>query len=219
MAEFGRFIQATDEAPLLRDIQTDTIAGFLRQQRAATSMATARLFRKMLSSFFRYAADNRVLGASPVPSSRSLKLTEDDGPGRRAFTLDELKTIYNKAPSDFWRWMILAGFYLGQRMGDLICITWGAVDFDQGVIRLRARKTGRPLTIPLRAELRAFLAERMTKACALKPADPVWPGECQRYEEQGAGSFSNEFYDDVLLPANSDGPLQRLEQNLHRLSR
>lgn len=199
---FCSYLNADEAAPLLRDIRPETIGAFLREKRADTSTATAKLYRRALSGFFNYAVDNRVLQINPVPSAKSLKLTKDSDRIRRAFTLKELKTLFDKAPSDFWRWMVLAGFYMGQRMGDLICLPWGAVDFEQNQIRMVASKTGRTLTIPLRAELRSFLLKLRDKAVGeVKPADPIWPEQAKRYEEQGAGGFSNEFYDDVLLPA------------------
>jgi site-specific recombinase XerD len=43
IAEFCRHVNATEEAPLLREIQPDTIRAFLRQKRANTSTATAKL--------------------------------------------------------------------------------------------------------------------------------------------------------------------------------
>jgi integrase len=201
LEEFCIHANATEVSPLVRDIQPQTVRAFIRHKRSATSTATARVYRKVLSAFFGYAVDNQVLQINPVPRTKSLMLSKDSEPVRRAFTLDELKTLYQKAPSDFWRWMILAGFYCGQRMGDLICLTWGAVDFEQGVIRLRSRKTGIPLAIPLRAELRSFLAALRRNVGAVKPSSPIWPDQCDRYEKFGAGIFSNEFYDDVLLPA------------------
>jgi integrase len=154
-----------------------------------------------LSAFFNYAVDNRSLPHSPVPSSRALKLTKDSKAIRRAFTLAELKTLFEKCPSDFWRYMVMAGFYCGQRMGDLICLPWGAVDFEQKQIRLTQSKTGKSIAVPMRAELGAFLNGLKRKAGAVKPSDPIWRAEAERYENFGAGGFSNEFYDEVLLPA------------------
>jgi integrase len=199
--EFCKYLNATEAAPLLRDIQTDTVGAFLREKRAKTSTATANHVRRILSAFFNYAVDNRALPVSPVPSSRSLKLTRESKAVRRAFTLAELKTLFDKCPSDFWRYMVMAGFYCGQRMGDLICLPWGAVDFDQKQIRLTQSKTGKNIAVPLRAELGVFLAGLKAKAGNVKAAAPIWPAEAERYEKFGAGSFSNEFYDDVLLPA------------------
>ena len=57
------------------------------------------------------------------------------------------------------------------------------------------------MKIPLRDELRDFLLQLRQKAGVVRPSDPVWPEEFKRYSEKGAGMFSNEFYDEVLLPA------------------
>lgn len=201
MERFCLYLNADDQRPLLKDIRPDAIAAFLRDKRATTSTPTARLYRKIVSAFFSYAVDNRVLQLNPVPSSRSLKLTKESESVRRAFTLQEMKTLYEMAPDDFWRYMLLAGFYMGQRMGDLVTLPWGAVDFEHKVIRLTTSKTGKTLTIPLRAELGAFLQDLRANRGKVKPADPIWPEQCKRYEEFGSGQFSNEFYDSVLLPA------------------
>jgi integrase len=195
------YLNATDTAPLLREIQSETIGAFLREKRANTSTANAKQVRRVLSAFFNYAKDNHALPYSPVPSVRALKLTKDNKAIRRAFTLAELKTIFDKCPSPFWRYMVLAGFYCGQRMGDLICLPWGAVDFAQRQIRLVQSKTGKSIAAPMRAELEVFLKKLRMKAGKVKAADFIWPVEAQRYQKFGAGVFSNEFYDEVLLPA------------------
>ena len=200
--KFCDYLNATDTAPLLRDVQSETIGAFLREKRADTSAATAKHVRRILSGFFSYAVDNRALPFSPVPSARALKLTKDDNkPTRRAFTLLELKTLFDKCPSDFWRYMVLAGFFTGQRMGDLICLPWGAVDFAQNQIRLVQSKTGKSIAIPLRAELGTFLQKMQSKAGTVKSSDPIWPVEAARYAKLDASVFSNEFYDEVLLPS------------------
>jgi integrase len=203
LKDFSKHVNATETAPLLRDIQPDTIAAFLRAKRDKNSVSTVKQVRRVLAIFFNYCVDNRTLQFSPVPSSKSLKL---GGRGaarrvRRAFTLVELKTIYSKAPDDFWRYMVLAGFFTGQRMGDLVTMPWAAVDFDQNQIRLTARKTGRPVVIPLKNDLGTFLRELRRRVGDVKPSQPIWPEQSRLYEKQGSPGFSNKFYEDVLLPA------------------
>jgi hypothetical protein len=72
--EFCEFVNTTETAPLLRDIQPETISSFLRAKREKTSVATVKLVRRILAVFFNYCVDNRALQFSPVPSSKSLKL-------------------------------------------------------------------------------------------------------------------------------------------------
>jgi integrase len=200
--DFCEYVNATETTPLLRDIQPDTIAAFIRAKRGKISVGTVMLTRRILAVFFGYCVDNRALQFSPVPSSKSLKLERGNSKSaRRAFTLAELKTLCDKAPNDFWKYMVQAGFFLGQRMGDLICMAWGAVDFDKNLVRLTASKTGKAMTIPLHPKLRAFLWELKLKAGNVKASQPIFPEQAERYAKHGAGMFSNEFYDEILLPA------------------
>lgn len=199
--ELCTYLNATETTPLLRDIQPETLGAFLRGKRANTSTTTAKLTRRILSAFFNYCVDNRALPFSPLPSARALKLTKESKAMRRAFTLAELKTLYSMCPTDFWRYMVLSGFFTGQRMGDLICLPWASVAFAQNQIRLVQSKTGKSVSIPLRAELGTFLLKLRRKAGKVKPTDAIWPDEARQYAERGAGMFSNAFYDEVLLPA------------------
>jgi integrase len=201
MDQLSEYIHATETAPLLRQIAKETIAAFLRNKRAATTAANAKLNRRVLAAFFNYCVRNDALEKSPVPDAVALKLNGESERVRRAFTLVELSTIYQKCPNDFWRYMVMSGFFLGQRMGDLICMVWGAIDFEQNVVRLTASKTGRPVVIPLKPELRAFLWQLKASAGRVNASDPIWPEQSERYAKQGAGGFSNEFYSEVLLPA------------------
>ncbi len=202
LEEFCEFVNATETSPLLRDIQLEAIAGFLRGKRDKTSVATVKLARRILAVFFNYCVDNRALQFSPVPSSKSLKLDRGISKRiRRAFTLKELQAIYKKAPDDFWRFMILAGFFTGQRMGDLVMLPWASVDFQQNQIRLTSRKTSRPVVIPLSEELGAFLHRLRSKVEIVKESDSIWPEQARLYEERGARAFSSVFYEKVLLPA------------------
>jgi integrase len=203
--KFCDYVNATDTSPLLRDIRRETLGAFIREKRAETSTGTANLNRRILHNFFRYCVDNEMLPHSPVPSSRALKLDKNSKAVRRAFTLAELKTIFEKCPNDFWRYMVLAGFYCGQRMGDLVCLTWGAVDLERNQIRLTQRKTGKAVTVPLAHDLAALILKLKRKlkrkAGAVKISDAIWPEQCRRYQQYGASPFSGEFYDEVLLPA------------------
>ena len=70
------------------------------------------------------------------------------------------------------------------------------------MIRLTPRKTRKkkksihiPIAAPFRAELVALF-----KSAGKPKAGDVWPEEAALYQEQGAGAFSNDFYELVLVP-------------------
>lgn len=207
---FAAHLGASDKGPMLDAISTEHVRTFLTQRRASRSASTVNSERKFLSVFFIRAFKNGLLKANPVAAIKTLKLSAAERQRKRAFTLDELKTIFAKCPNDFWRFMVLGGFYLGQRMGDLVCLTWGSVDFGEDILRLTQGKTGRTVQVPLRPALRSLLAALRVKVGKVKPSDFLWPEHAERYQRRGAGPFSNEFYEILaacgLVPARSHKP-------------
>ncbi len=181
---------------LLASVTPDDVRGFLIHRRKSTAATTVNQIRKILSVFFGREIKNGRLQTNPCGPVRALKAPKDEESARRAFTLAEVQLILSKAGDEFWHYMITAGFYTGQRLGDLITLPWGAVDMVANVIRLTSRKTQTRVVIPMAPPLRALLEARMREAGdVVKPASPVWPQQARYYEEHGAAHFSNAFYD------------------------
>ena len=194
-AEFSAYLGASDQHPLISEVTTEQVREYLMQRRKKCSVGTVNLERKVLSVFFRRAIRNQQLRDNPVFPITAFKSQGDERVKRRAFTLGELRLIYRKAPSDFWRYMIVGGFYTGLRMGDLITLGWASVDLRENMVRVRAKKTGNLTQIPMAAPFRAILEAQRNKRTGF-----VWPAQAHAYNESGSGQFSNEFYELVLAP-------------------
>ena len=61
------------------------------------------------------------------------------------------------AASEEWKTAILAGFYLGARLTDVVNLTWENVDLAGGVIAYEQGKTGKPVIAPLHPDLKNHL--------------------------------------------------------------
>ena len=199
--QFVAYLGANASLPLLRDVTAEEIRGFLSKKRSATSASTVNLYRKVLSTFFIRELKAGTIRANPCLQVKRFKDNQGEKQSRRAFTLTEVKLLYEKAPSLFWRYMILGAFHTGLRLGDLVCMKWGAIDFNANVIRLIAGKTDRPLQIPITPSLKNVLLEVKAIASSTKPTAFLWPDEAAQYEKHRAGVFSNQFYDEILTPA------------------
>jgi integrase len=138
---------------------------------------------------------------NPVEAIKAFKISQEEKRIRRPFTLAELSALYQQAPDDFWRYMVLTGFNTGLRLGDLVTMPIGAVDFKTHTINVLSRKTGATLHIPIGQTLYALLAKLRAERKGALPADLFWPEHAKRYEEQGSGWFSQRFYDLVLVKA------------------
>jgi len=196
--QFLEYLKATEKTPLLRDVSNRDVRDFLVAQRSTLAAGSVNLSRKILSIFFNQAIVAGYLDSNPVKGTKLFKSAKADRVDRRAFTTTEIQSMLGKAPDEFWGYMITAGFYTGLRMGDLICLRWIEVDLDSKTINLVSGKTDEDMHIPIASPLFAILL-RLRKAADAK-SEFIWPEQAALYRKQGAGPFSNEFYEQILTP-------------------
>ena len=104
----------------------------------------------------------------------------------KGFTLDQVRDIYALA-WDSWRGMILLGFYIGQRIGDLARLTWQNVDLAKEEIRLTTAKPGRDMMIPMAGPLVDYFT---TLPASDDPTAPVFPDLAKLRRGTLSGKFS-----------------------------
>ncbi len=201
LGAFKAHVNATTEAPLLRDVTADDVRGYLTKRRATTTASTANLEKKILSAFFRWSIKQGISKENPVMAVKSFKDGEKEKQARRAFTLAELNLLYSKAPDDFWRYMLVAGFYTALRLGDLVQLRVGEIDFADSVLRVTTGKTGKTVIVPIRPTLRALLEKIINSIPVNNPGRYLWPAQAEQYQEQGANLFSRDFRNLLLVPA------------------
>ncbi len=79
------------------------------------------------------------------------------GNERTQFTAAEVGILVRAADDLEMRTLIMAGYYLGVRIGDASRLRWEGVDFVAGTITFSVTKTGKPLTVPMHHDLRTHL--------------------------------------------------------------
>jgi integrase len=118
----------------------------------------------------------------PVHNSRSEE--------RRPLTIPEIQRVLEIA-DDEWKSLILCGLYTGQRLYDLAELTWDNVDLVRSEIRLKTRKTGKRLILPIAPPLRRHL-ENIRQSDI--PGHPIHPRAFDVVRRQGrSSSLSNQF--------------------------
>lgn len=199
------FFKAGDRGPMLSDIRREDLQRYLGERRAAVSACTANMARKCLAIFFKRSKTCGHIKDNPVEGIPMFKSSREEKHIRRPFTFEELAALYRQAPDDFWRYMVLAGFFTGLRLGDLATMPIGAVDFKTRTINILTRKTGATLHIPIAPPLYDLLLQLKSQRNGAAPTDPWWPEQARIYEEQGAGPLSNQFYALLLVKAGLAG--------------
>jgi len=189
VAEFTAAVNADSLPMRVDDVTPEHVTQFLADKAAQSSRATAQGFRKILRSIFIKAQELGHVARIPVPKASRRHAAAIEESRKRPFTLLEIRDLLARATA-FWRYMILAGFFTGQRMGDLVMLRRANVHLAENVIRLTSRKTGKRVTIPMATKLRAELESIWPK----RDDDYFWPDEAQKYESVGPSPFSQEFY-------------------------
>lgn len=179
-----------DGSFLLRNVTADHIRLWFRELSATKTAATSNNRLKILRMLFARAHREGRIDTNPAAQVKGTKIKGKDR-SRRPFTVEEVGTLLRKA-EPFWRFAVLVSFYTGLRLGDVATMPAGAVDLKEGVIRLRARKTDTPLTLPLSGPLKALFPPLLV---GKKPTDDLWPEYAARYRERGARDLSPEFHD------------------------
>lgn len=189
--EFCAHVEAESTGLLMENVTVEQLNSFFNAKRKQLAPGTVKGYRRILSSVFITAQNQGKIKGNPVALSKGRTGTGDESATKkRPLTLIELASLYTKA-NGFWRYMITAGYYTGQSLGDLITMRAETVDLAAGMITMNRRKTGRQVIIPISKELRRLLI-------SLWPVDDrseFWPEQANRYRRVGASSFSQEFYD------------------------
>ncbi|HRQ87649.1 MAG TPA: tyrosine-type recombinase/integrase [Bacteroidia bacterium] len=117
---------------------------------------------------------------------------DSTSPGRRAFTMDELRRVIEECSPE-WRSMVFFGLYTGQRLGDISRLTWRSIDLEKNEIRFIARKTGKSAIIPISLHLRRHIE---VLPAGDDPDQPVHPQAAEAVAREGkVGSLSRQFYE------------------------
>jgi integrase len=178
-AMFDRFCayRSTDERALgqwpLPSITEDVIEAFFASL-SDFAASTRNKYVQLLKASFRWAVKKGYLAHSPISDDSALKRTKA-ALRRRRISLEEERALLDAAsPARMGpdplkhgaglrlQWLIIAAIETGCRLGELLALQWGDVDWSKRTVLVRAvergaKKTGRSRLLPMSARLSATL--------------------------------------------------------------
>ncbi len=196
----------------VNSIRPHDIASYRNAILTRISATTATNKIKSIRTMFTAAHKEGLCMEEPTASLKLTRKGKADGDRaeRRAFTIDELKTIREAATGE-WESMILFGLYTGQRLGDLATLRWSNLDLQREEFRLHTRKTNRKIAIPIAAPL----LEHILK---LESSDDtqgyVHPELAAAYEKQPS-TLSNQF-NKILADCGLRAPVSHKSKEIGR---
>ena len=191
VANFVNSLGKRGTADISALVPRDIIA-FRDQLATRVSASTANHAVKVIRMALKDAQAASLLSANVAIGVRPAKSAEHRA-ARRPFTLQELGRILRIANGE-WRGIILFGLYTGQRLGDIVKLTWRNIDLERGELAFVTRKTKRRQLVPLAAPLQKLLAEL---DAGDDPAEPLFP---KAFRTKRIGTLSNQFYE-ILVSA------------------
>ena len=169
------------------------------------SITTSNYHLAILRTALEDAVRSESIESNPADRVPKIKRKGGTANKRRPFTLPELKKILDVA-NDEWKGIILSGIYTGQRLGDIVGLTWTNVDVHRQQLSLTSLKTGRRILLPIAKPLLAYLLELSAPDNSDTHA-PVFPDAFAIVKKQlgRTSTLSNQFYS-ILVSAGLVSP-------------
>lgn len=134
------------------------------------ALGTVKQFRRLIAHPLNEAVEDGLLSRNPISRVNVEKLNLSINPdfkkevSRVPFTVDDIKKLDEHLPQDWHDAMLICLLTGGQRLGDVMCLKWDSVNFDEGkngVIRFSTNKSNGNISIiaPMLPKLRARLLE------------------------------------------------------------
>ncbi len=172
------------------------IESFRDQVASRLSAGSANLARKIICVAFGKAVKDGIISVNPAERHDKIKVGEDKGP-RRTLSVEEITRLLGAADEE-WKGIILFGLYTGQRIGDIVRMTWQNVDLlagTTGEIRFITQKTKRRMALPIHPVLRLYLENLPAGEDPKAPLFPKANAVIGRTKNGATGTLSNQFRD------------------------
>lgn len=184
---FADFIGTKDHGDIF-NISRALIVQYRADLLKAMSATSTNHHLKCIKMVFRAAKRTGIISEDPAESVDTVRASEE-GVERKPLDIEDIKKVLDLA-DDEWKSMILVGLYTGQRLSDVAKLDWSAVNMESGNISLVTIKTGRRMSLPIAAPLKAHLSKTPKE----KRAGPVHPKAAARFDKIGkASTLSNQF--------------------------
>ena len=181
LKQFGNFAGDDLSMDMVKPSHALAFRGLIAETASAT---TANHAVKVLRAVFACAMNEGVV----IGNAFKLKPLDADSVEKQAFTLQQVQRLMDVADPE-WRSLITFGIFTGQRLGDLVALTWSQIDFERKEVLFKTEKTSRRMAIPANEALWAHIL-------TMKRGTPTAPLHPRAYEVKaahGIGLVSKDF--------------------------
>jgi len=194
-------------------VQSVEIVKWRDQTAKRLSPASVNIMLKILRVCFGEALRQGITTTNPAAMVRIIRRQGETR--RRELTVAEIKKLLALADQE-WQGLILFGLYTGQRLGDLVRLTWQQISTEKGEVAIVTQKTGRRQVLPLASPLMDYVA-------SLPPTEkmdaPLFPNAFETVSTQGRVSTLSNQFRGLLVDAGLALPVSHQRSRAGRASR
>ncbi len=128
-----------------------------------------QIISKVLSAPFSKAVRLGYVPLNPCRAVEALKPTRAEA---GTFSVAQIGELLDATVLPDWRGLILAGFYTGQRLGDLAALKWSQVDLPNRMMYFKQKKGGAGVAVPIHPDL---LVHLQSLRAPVEMHEPVFP--------------------------------------------
>ena len=195
LLQFQSYLGPRADAPM-SDFTKPELLAYRNHLAAKLSSTTTNNHLGLLRMLFRAARRDGVCLDNPAEFIGAVRAsTKLDT--KRPFSIAELRAILAVADLE-WRSLVLFGLYTGQRLGDLVSLSWNNIDLERDEVRLVTSKTARTMFIPLAPPLRLHIE---SLPAGDNPQTPLHPRTSAVLARSGNVSILSNAFGDLLVQA------------------
>jgi integrase len=155
LTQLFNYLEPRADVPI-GDLTKNEFIAYRNHLSASLSATTANNHLALVKMLFGSARRDGVCLDNPAEFIGPVRAAGRKTEQKRSFTFAELQAILTVADPE-WRSLILFGLYTGQRLSDLVSLTWNNLDLERGEVRLVTGKTNRRMIIPMAPALRSHI--------------------------------------------------------------
>ena len=179
----------------LASVTRTTLVEFRNHVAQKASATTTNHDLRAIKALFREANRDGYITEDPSEFVDTVRKSSDDN--RRPFTIAEIQRVLAAADPE-WRSLVLFGLYTGQRLADIAALTWDNLDLSKNEIRLRTRKTGKRIMVPIAKPLRQHIDSLQA---GIRPGTPIHPRAFTIINRHGRSADLSNHFADLLAQA------------------
>lgn len=189
-----------DKVKPIDSLKPSKCEAFFKAECDRVSYGTALSYLTHLRAAFSSAVRDDIIRKNPFSAMNIRRMdVEKNKTKRLPFTAEEMHTIMTTFPQR-WKELVMTSFLTGgQRLGDCCTLKWDSVDLQNGIISFSTTKTGKQISAPIVAPLRALLESKE------RVSEYVFPEMARRYIKKSTLSveFTSLLRAHGILPESS----------------